>query len=151
MWKHTCTYCVFLSESLHALNSEIFCNKDTGPHLHSGQDGGVDRYASLPPTTKRRITTNLKTKINQQCQKIKLYRSPTTKELKKKNSSRLVGRVETRSWGSKIAQQGSSWPTGKVRWHLVDKQSHICMRMSHKEQLVSEKNHATQDVPTGKK
>ena len=45
-------------------------------------------------TTKRR-TTNLKTKNNQNCQKIKLYGSPTTKELKKKHSSRPVGRAET--------------------------------------------------------
>ena len=44
----------------------------------------------LPNTTKRR-TTNLKTKNNQNCQKIELYGSLTTKKLKKKHSSRLVG------------------------------------------------------------
>ena len=38
----------------------------------------------MPPhTTKRRTTTHLKTKNNQNCQKIELYGSPTTKELKK--------------------------------------------------------------------
>ena len=37
----------------------------------SGQNGGVGRYASLPRTTKRKTTTNLKTKNNQNCQKIK--------------------------------------------------------------------------------
>ena len=53
----------------------------------------------LPPcTTKRRTTTNLKIKNNQNCQKIKLYRSLTTKELKKKHSPRPVGGVETSSW-----------------------------------------------------
>ena len=41
----------------------------------------------MPPhTTKRRTTTNLKTKNNQNCQKIELYRSLTIKELKKKHS-----------------------------------------------------------------
>ena len=33
----------------------------------SSQDGGIGRNTSLPPTTKRRITTNLKTKNNQNC------------------------------------------------------------------------------------
>ena len=53
----------------------------------------------MPPCTiKRRTTTNLKTKNNQNCQKIELYGSPTTKELKKKLSSRLVGGAEMGSW-----------------------------------------------------
>ena len=38
----------------------------------------------MPPHTTDRTTTNLKTKNNLNCQKIKLYKSPTTKELKKK-------------------------------------------------------------------
>ena len=63
----------------------------------SSQDGGVGRYALHPHTTKRRTTTNLKGKNNQNCQKIKLYGSLTTKELKKKHSSRQVGGVETGS------------------------------------------------------
>ena len=65
----------------------------------------------LPHTTKRRITTSLKTENNQNCQKIKLYGSPTTKELKK-HSSRPVGGAETGSWGGKDSWQGSSWRTG---------------------------------------
>ena len=52
-------------------------------------------------TTKRRTTTNLKTKINQNCQKIELYGSPTTKELKKKHSSILVGGAEVGSWAGR--------------------------------------------------
>ena len=64
----------------------------------SSQDGSVGRYTLLPCTPKRRVTTNLKTKINQNCQKIELHESLTTKELRKKHSSRLVGGVErTRS------------------------------------------------------
>ena len=57
----------------------------------SSQDGGIGRYTLPPRTTKRRKTTNLKTKNNQNCQKIELYGSLTTKELKKKHSSILVG------------------------------------------------------------
>ena len=63
----------------------------------SGQDGGVGRYTVPPHTTKRRTTTNLKTKNNENCQKFELYGNPTTKELKKKHSSKLLGRAETGS------------------------------------------------------
>ena len=55
----------------------------------------------MPPHTTERTTTNLKTKNNQNCQKIELYGSPTTKELKKKHSSRPGGGVETGSQGGK--------------------------------------------------
>ena len=66
-----------------------------------GQDGGVGRYTLPPHTTKRRTTTNLKTKNNQNCQKIKLYGSLTTRDLKKKHLFRLVGMAETGSWVEK--------------------------------------------------
>ena len=53
----------------------------------------------MPPlTTKKRTTTNLKTKTKQNCQKTELYRSLTTKELKKKYSSRSVGGAVTGGW-----------------------------------------------------
>ena len=73
----------------------------------SSQDGGIGRYALLPCTTKRRITTNLKTENNQNCQKIKLHGNLTTKELKK-HSLRLVGKVEIRDRqpSGEDAQQG---------------------------------------------
>ena len=54
--------------------------------VESGQDGGVGRNPSLPRTTKRRITTNLKSINNQKCQKIKLHGTPTTKEWKKEST-----------------------------------------------------------------
>ena len=57
----------------------------------SSQAGGIGRKPLLSHKTKRRITTNLKTKNKQNCQKIEQDGSPTTKELKKKYSSRLVG------------------------------------------------------------
>ena len=49
---------------------------------------------------------------------MKLYGSPTTKELKKKHSSRLVGGAETASWGGEDPWQGGGWRT---QW------SHICV------------------------
>ena len=72
----------------------------------SGQDRRVGRYPVPPHTTKRRTTTNLKTKINQNCEKIKLYGSVTTKELKKKHSSRPVGGAEAGSPDGEDLQQG---------------------------------------------
>ena len=50
------------------------------------QDGSIGRNPSLPPTTKRRKTTNLKSINNQKCKKIKLHGTLTTKELKKKSA-----------------------------------------------------------------
>ena len=70
----------------------------------SGQDGGVGTY-TLPPRTTKRTTTNLKTESNQNCQKIELYGSLTTKELKKKHSFRLVGGAEMSSQGGEDVQQ----------------------------------------------
>ena len=67
----------------------------------------------MPPhRTKRKTTTSLKTKNNQNCQKIGLYGSVTTKELKKKHSSRPVGGAEMGSEGGEDLRQGSGWRTG---------------------------------------
>ena len=75
------------------------------------QDGGIGRHTLSPHKTKR-TTTNLKTKNNQNCQKIELYRSPTTNDLKEKQSSRLAEGVEKGSPGRENSQQGSGWRTG---------------------------------------
>ena len=56
----------------------------------------------MPPCTTKTRTTNLKIKNNQNCQKIKLYGSLTTKELKKKHSSRPAEGVETGSQGERM-------------------------------------------------
>ena len=91
----------------------------------SGQDGGLGRYALLPHTTKGRATANLKTKNNQNCQKIELFRSPTTKELKKKHSSGLVGGAEMGSHegedvrqGNGLHGQGGGWWIGQSHIHV---------------------------------
>ena len=78
----------------------------------SSQDGGIGRHTVPPHSTKRRTTTNLNTKNNHNCQKIKLYGSLTTKELNKKHSSRLVERAEMGCWGREETWQGGGWQTG---------------------------------------
>ena len=108
--------------------------------LISGQDGGVGEYTVPPRATKRRTTTNLKTKTNQNCQKIELYGSPTTKELKK-HSSRPVGGVKTGSRGREDSQQGGGW------W---SRRSHIRVQINWEEQLGSETDCATQGSSPGK-
>ena len=78
----------------------------------------------MPPrTTKRRTTTNLKTKNNKNCQKIELYGSLTTKELKKKHLSEPVGGVEMGSQGREDSRQGGGWRTraGKAVAHRLGK------------------------------
>ena len=107
----------------------------------SGQDGGVGRYAWFPHTTKRRTTTDLKTKNNQNCQKIELYRSSTTMELKKKYSSRLVGGAETGSQGGEDAWQGGGWQTTQTR---------ILMWINLEEQLGNKTDSITQGYSVGK-
>ena len=104
------------------------------------QDGGIGRYTLLPHTTKRKITTNLKTKYNQNCQKTELYGSLMNKELKKKDSFRLVGGEETGRQGGEDAWQGGGWRTRQVRlwlrgWNRQDSgwwmgQSHICVQIT---------------------
>ena len=56
----------------------------------SSQDGGIGRNPSLPHTTRRRITTNLKSINNQKHQKIKLHGTLTTKDIKKKTLKGLI-------------------------------------------------------------
>ena len=73
----------------------------------------------MPPHTTERRTTNLKTKNKQNCQKIKLYGSPTTKELKKKHSPRLVGGVEMDSQGGEDIGKHCSWRMGRARQQLA--------------------------------
>ena len=62
--------------------------------MNSSQARGVGKNPLLPCTTKRRITSNLKSINNQKCQKIKLHGALTTKALKKK-STRTTRQVRT--------------------------------------------------------
>ena len=85
-----------------------------------GQDGGVGRHIVPHHTIERRTTTNLKTKNNQNWQKIELYGSPTTKELKKKHSYRLVWGVEMGSWVERTWGKVEAGELGQARWRLED-------------------------------
>ena len=64
----------------------------------------------LPCTTKRSVTTNLKSINNQKHQKIKLQGTLTIKELKKKSTrtTRLVGQT-TLADSEKLLQHGTLW------------------------------------------
>ena len=71
-------------------------------------------------------------------------------ELKKKHSFRMVGGVETGSWGGEDAarrgledwgRQGGGWQSG---W------SYICVRINQEEQVGCETDHFTQSPSMGK-
>ena len=62
-----------------------------------GVDRGVGRYTASSHNQKK-DNNKLKTKNNQNHEKIELYGNPPIKELKKKHPSRLVGGVKTGSW-----------------------------------------------------
>ena len=64
----------------------------------------LGRNPSLPHTTKRRITTNLKSIDNQKCQEIKLHGTPNTTELKKqsKRTTRPVRQQIERNLGEAV-------------------------------------------------
>ena len=89
------------------------------------QDGGEVRHTVPPHTTKRRTTTDLKTKNNQNCQKVELYGSLTTKELKKKQSSRLVGGVEMGNQAERTLARRQL--VDRARWQLAEQAvPHLC-------------------------
>ena len=88
-----------LSECIAGENVYLMPHHLTGPAIPNTENkrrpqrvlkirGGVlpakmEAY-TLPPRTTKRTTPNLKTKNNQNCEKIELYGSLITKELKKK-------------------------------------------------------------------
>ena len=68
----------------------------------------------MPPRTSKTRTTNLKTKNNQNFWKNELYGSPTTKELKKKHSSRSVGGAEAGSQVERTLGKAAAARPGEV-------------------------------------
>ena len=88
----------------------------------SGPDEGIGRHPASSHNQKK-DNNNLKTKNNQNWQKSELYGSLTTKEIKKKHSSRLVGGAETGSQGGEDLQQGGGCQTqrGGGLWSRVGK------------------------------
>ena len=57
---------------------------------------------------------NSKTKNSQNCQKTELYRSPTTKGIKEKHSSRPVGGAETGTWAERTRGNVAAGGASKV-------------------------------------
>ena len=98
------------------LEQHVIKDKQKLGNRTSDQDGGRGRHTLPPHTTIRRITTNVKTKNNQNCQKIKLYRRPIIKELKK-HSPRQVGGAE----------MGRRSREDTEKWRLADRVVYICM------------------------
>ena len=93
----------------------------------------------MPPrTTKRRTTTNVKTKNNQNCQKIELYGSPTTKELKKKLSSRLVGGVGMAARVMRTSGKVAAGGLGRVAAGEVGDPAFVCGKTRKNNQGVRE-------------
>ena len=107
IWILSWTNYLKINEKMRNLNNKYWIIVSEVIHLStSSQDGGVGRYVLLPHTTKR--TTNLKIKNHQNWQKIKLYVSLTTKELKNKHSSRLVGGAERMHSKAAVGGPGDS-------------------------------------------
>ena len=98
----------------------------------------------MPPCITKRRTTNLKTKNNQNCQKIELYGKSDNEGVKEERFNqtgrrgrddqpvwrRLVARWKLENWG----RRGGDWRTG---------QSHIRVWINQEEQMRSEKDCAT--------
>ena len=89
------------------------------------EDGGAGGH-TVPPHTTERTTTNLKTKNNQNGQKIKLYGSLATKELKKKHSSRLAGRAEMGSWVERTRGKAAAGGPGREATDRVGGPTFTC-------------------------
>ena len=68
-------------------------------------------------------------------------RTPTTKELKMKHSSTMVGGVEEMHGKVEASGRSGSW---QARW------SHICVQINWEEQLGSKTGHANEGSNVGK-
>ena len=82
---------------------------------------------------------------------MELYESPTTKELKKKHSSRPVEGAETGSQVERIhgkATEQEDW--GRQGGGLRTGWSYVHVQIHWEEQLGSDTDHATQDSSVGK-
>ena len=70
----------------------------------------------------------------------------TTKELKKKHSSRPVGGLETGSWGREDLWQGGSWRTRWERQQLEER-ADPCLHVDKPGGTTGEKTDGTTQVP----
>ena len=116
----------------------------------SGQDGGVGRYTLPPCTTKQRTATHLKTKNNQNWQKIELVWKSNNQGVKEEpfiQTGRRGGDGQPGWRGHEARLQledqgrwGGGWSS---RW------SHICVWINREEQLGIEADHTTEGSRVG--
>ena len=111
-------------------------NKD----FSSGQDGGVGRHTVPPCTTKRRTTTNLKIKNNQNCQKNQTAWKSNNQGDKEETF------IQTRWRGLAARQQLEDQARRRLADWVV---SHLCADKPGGT-IGSETDHATQGPSMGK-
>ena len=106
----------------HLLSEHVYCVAITFKMTEQtyGQDGSVGGYTVPPWTTKKSTKTNLSTKNNQNWQEMELYGSLTTKDLKKKHSSRPVGGAGMGSRAERPCGKAAAVGPGPARWWLAD-------------------------------
>ena len=85
----------------------------------SGQDVSIGNTFHLQAQLDQKLQLDYKTNISQICQKIELYGSPITKDLKKPHSSRRVGGLERQRGAEREEQQRSidTWSGLERRWN----------------------------------
>ena len=107
-------------------------------HTHTfSQDRGISRYTVPPCTTKRRTTTNFKTKHSQNIQKIQLYGSLGVKE-------EIFIQTGKRAGDGQSGQRKCT-----ARQQLVDQVvPHLC-EINREEQLGSETDNTTHGSGAG--
>ena len=106
----------------------------------------------------KKDNNNLKTKNDQNCQKIELYGGPTTKEIKKKHSSRLVGGAEMGSWVDRTCGKAAvgglgwarQWLVDPARWQIVEWGRHSCSWPARQQLVDRVTDRATQSSSMGK-
>ena len=116
----------------------------------SGQDGDVGRHTVPPCTTKRRTTTNLKTKNKHLPENQTVWKSDNqgVKEEAFIQTARR-GRDRQPGWRGRAAWCRLAGQRGKcgswwIRW------THICVWINWEEQLGSKRDHTTQGSSAGK-
>ena len=113
----------------------------------ASQDGGIGRHTVPPCTTKRRTTTNLKTK-----KQLELTENQTVWKSDNKGFKETFNQTGRRGGqgqlGREDLQQGGSWWTPKGGWQRG--RSHIRVQINREEQLGSETDRTTQGSCQGK-
>ena len=111
--------------------------------MTSGQDGCIGRHTVPPHTTKRRTTTNVKTKNQPELTENQTVWKPNNQGVKEETFTQTGRRGGDGQPGAEDLRQGGHWWTGRgggwpTGW------SHVRMQANQEEQLGSETDHTTQ-------